>query len=168
VLKSPHLPQGSPCSPTLANLCAYRLDIRLDSLATALGATYSRYADDMVFSGGREFARGAERFHVQVAAIALEEGFRVNTRKTRLMREGGRQQVTGVVVNTHPNIVRKEYDKLKATLTNCVRFGPASQNRENHPNFRDNLAGRISYVKMVNAPRASRLQRLFDAVAWAS
>jgi hypothetical protein len=168
VLKSPHLPQGSPCSPALANLCAYRLDIRLDSLATALGATYSRYADDMVFSGGREFARGAERFHVQVAAIALEEGFRVNTRKTRLMREGGRQQVTGVVVNTHPNIVRKEYDKLKATLTNCVRFGPASQNRENHPNFRDNLAGRISYVKMVNAPRASRLQRLFDAVAWAS
>jgi len=166
-LKSPHLPQGSPCSPALANLCAYRLDIRLESLAQSLGASYSRYADDLAFSGGPELARAAERFHIQVAAIALEEGFRVNTRKTRVMREGTRQQVTGVVVNSHPNLSRDEYDRIKATLTNCVRHGPASQNRQNHPSFRAHLAGRISYVKMLNASRAARLQRLFDAIEWA-
>lgn len=165
-LKSPHLPQGSPCSPALANLCAYRLDIRLETLAQSLGASYSRYADDLVFSGDRDFARAAERFHVHVAAIALEEGFCINTRKTRLMREGTRQQVTGVVVNAHPNIARDEYDRLKATLTNCVRHGPASQNHDNHPNFRAYLAGRISYVKMVNANRAARLRRLSDAIVW--
>jgi retron-type reverse transcriptase len=167
-LKSPHLPQGSPCSPALANLCAYRLDIRLSVLAESLGGAYSRYADDLAFSGGPVFARAAERFHIQVAAIALEEGFRVNTRKTRLMREGTRQQVTGIVVNAHPNIARDEYDKLKATLTNCVRHGPASQNRGGHPDFRAYLAGRISYVKMVNAARASRLQGLMEAIAWAA
>jgi RNA-directed DNA polymerase len=165
-LKTPHLPQGSPCSPALANLCAYRLDIRLEALAQSLGATYSRYADDLVFSGERDFARVAERFHIQVAAIALEEGFRVNTRKTRVMREGTRQQVTGVVVNAHPNIARDEYDRLKATLTNCVRHGPASQNHENHPDFRAHLAGRVSHVMMVNAHRAIRLQRLSEAIAW--
>lgn len=167
-LKSPHLPQGSPCSPALANLCAYRLDIRLASLAQSLGATYSRYADDLAFSGGPEFARAGDRFHIQVAAIALEEGFRVNTRKTRQMRQGVRQQVTGIVVNAHPNVGRDEYDKLKAILTNCVRHGPASQNRESHPNFQAYLAGRISYVKMVNKNRAAKLQRLLDAVSWAS
>jgi hypothetical protein len=167
-LKSPHLPQGSPCSPALANLCAYRLDVRLESLAQSLGATYSRYADDMVFSGGTEFARAAERFHIQAAAIALEEGFRVNTRKTRVMREGTRQQVTGVVVNKHPNVARDEYDRLKATLTNCVRHGPASQNRQNHPDFRAHLAGRVSYVKMVNAGKGARLQRLLESIAWTS
>ena len=165
-LKSPHLPQGSPCSPALANLCAYRLDIRLESLAQSLGATYSRYADDLAFSSGPDFARAADRFHVQVAAIALEEGFRVNTRKTRLMRQGVRQQVTGIVVNAHPNIARGDYDKLKATLTNCVRHGPASQNREKHPDFRAHLAGRISHVMMVNANRAARLQRLLEAISW--
>lgn len=165
-LKSPHLPQGSPCSPALANLCAYRLDIRLAALARSLGASYSRYADDLAFSGGQEFARSAERFHIQVAAIALEEGFRVNVRKTRLMRAGTRQQVTGLVVNRHPNIARGEYDQLKATLTNCVRHGSAMQNRDRHPDFRAYLAGRISYVKMVNANRAARLQRLFDAIVW--
>jgi RNA-directed DNA polymerase len=165
-LKAPHLPQGSPCSPALANLCAYRLDIRLEALAQSLGASYSRYADDLVFSGDRDLARVAERFHIQVSAIALEEGFRINTRKTRLMREGTRQQVTGVVINRHPNIARDEYDRLKATLTNCVRHGPASQNHDMHPNFRAYLAGRISYVKMVNANRAVKLQQLSDIIVW--
>ncbi len=165
-LKSPHLPQGSPCSPALANLCAYRLDLRLQALAHSLGASYSRYADDLAFSGDRDFARTAERFHIQVAAIALEEGFRINTRKTRLMREGTRQQLTGVVVNAHPNIARDEYDKLKATLTNCVRHGPGSQNHDHHPDFHAYLAGRISFVKMVNANRAVRLQGLLDTITW--
>ena len=165
-LKSPHLPQGSPCSPALANLCAYRLDVRLESLAQSLGARYSRYADDLAFSGGRELARASERFHVQVAAIALEEGFRVNTRKTRLMRAGTRQQVTGVVVNAHPNLARDEYDRLKATLTNCVRHGPASQNRENHPDFRSHLAGRVSHAAMLNPERAVRLQGLLQRIQW--
>ncbi|KQW93280.1 hypothetical protein ASC94_11530 [Massilia sp. Root418] len=167
-LKSPHLPQGSPCSPALANLCAYRLDMRLSALAQSLGGTYTRYADDLAFSGGPAFARAADRFHIQVAAIALEEGFRVNTRKTRLMRGGTRQQVTGVVLNSHPNIARDEYDRLKATLTNCARHGPASQNRDGHPDFRAYLAGRISYVKMVNAQRAGRLQSLMEAIAWSA
>lgn len=165
-LRSAHLPQGSPCSPALANLCAYRLDLRLEALAQSLGATYSRYADDLAFSGDRDFARAAQRFHIQVAAIALEEGFRINTRKTRLMREGVRQQVTGVVVNAHPNIARDEYDRLKATLTNCVRHGPASQNHDNRPDFRAYLTGRISYVKMVNANRAIKLQGLLEAIVW--
>ncbi len=161
-----HLPQGSPCSPALANLCAYRLDIRLEALARAQGAVYSRYADDLVFSGGRALERAAERFHVRVAAIALDEGFRVNTRKTRLMREGTRQRVTGVVVNSRPNIARDEYDRLKATLTNCVRHGPMSQNRDGRVNYRDYLAGKISYVMMVNPQRANRLQRLFQEISW--
>lgn len=165
-LKSAHLPQGSPCSPALANLCAFRLDVRLETLAQSLGGAYSRYADDMVFSGGQALARAAQRLHAQVAAIALEEGFRVNTRKTRVMRQGVRQQVTGVVVNAHPNFGRDEYDQLKATLTNCVRHGPASQNRARHPDFRGWLHGRISYARMLNPQRAAKLQRLADAIAW--
>ncbi len=165
-LRSPHLPQGSPCSPALANLCAYRLDIRLDSLARSLGASYSRYADDLVFSGGRALERASDRFHIRVAAIALEEGFNVNTRKTRLMRAGVRQQVTGIVINRHANIPRDEFDRLKAILTNCVRHGPQSQNRDGRDNYRDFLGGKVAYVKMVNPARGDKLHRLFAAIAW--
>jgi hypothetical protein len=131
-----------------------------------MGAVYSRYADDLVFSGGAILERAMDRFHVQVAAIALEEGFRVNTRKTRMMRAGTRQQVTGIVVNRHPNVGRQEFDNLKATLTNCVRHGPASQNREGRADFRAYLGGRVSYVAMVNQARGQRLKLLMDKIRW--
>ena len=165
-LRGAHLPQGSPCSPALANLCAFRLDVRLQELATAMDARYSRYADDLVFSGGRELDRSLDRFHVLVAAIALEEGFNVNTRKTRLMRQGVRQQVTGVVVNARPNIPRHEFDALKATLTNCLRHGPLSQNRDGHRDFRSYLTGKVAWVAQLNPAKARRLQVLLAAIGW--
>ncbi|MDC8758923.1 reverse transcriptase family protein [Janthinobacterium fluminis] len=165
-LRTPHLPQGAPTSPALANLCAYRLDLRVDALARSLGATYSRYADDLAFSGGAAFARAAGRFAQQVAAIALEEGFRVQHRKTRAMRAGTRQQLTGIVVNRHPNLPRADFDVLKATLNNCVRHGPASQNREGRADFRAWLAGRLAYLHMLNPQRGLRLRRLFEQIDW--
>ena len=149
----PHLPQGAPTSPALANVCAYRVDCRLTGLAEASGAVYTRYADDLAFSGGADFERGAERFAVHAAAILLEEGFAVHHRKTRIMRQGVRQYLAGIVTNEHLNVIRRDYDLLKATLTNCVRHGWVSQNREGHAKFRAHLTGRVSFVEMVNATR---------------
>jgi hypothetical protein len=163
---SPHLPQGAPTSPALANLCAYRLDCRLAALARAAGARYTRYADDLAFSGDDRLERAARRFQVHVCRIALEEGFEVNTRKTRFMRRGVRQQLAGIVVNAHPNVRRDDYDRLKATLCNCVRNGPDSQNREGLPEFRSYLAGRVAYVAMLNSSRGRRLRNLFDQIEW--
>lgn len=117
----PHLPQGAPTSPALANICAYRVDCRLSGLARSAGAEYTRYADDLAFSGGEDFERGVERFSTHVAAILLEEGFAMNHRKTRIMRQGVRQRLAGLVANEHPNIARADFDRFKAILNNCVR-----------------------------------------------
>ena len=103
---------GAPTSPSLANLCAFRLDLRLAGLARALGATYTRYADDLAFSGGEDLARVIERLSVRVAAIALEEGFSIQLRKTRVMRRGARQHLAGVVVYQHPFLEGSEFDTL--------------------------------------------------------
>jgi len=162
----PHLPQGAPTSPALANLCAYRADCRLSGLARAAGATYTRYADDLAFSGGADFDRCVERFAKHVAAILLEEGFEVNHRKTRVMRRGVRQYLAGVVANERVNVIRADFDRLKATLTNCARLGPASQNRKGHANFRAHLAGRISFVEMLNPQKGARLKKIFEQIAW--
>ena len=162
----PHLPQGAPTSPALANICAYRFDCRLTGLAEACGAVYTRYADDLAFSGGEGFERGVERFYLHAAAILLEEGFTVQHRKTRIMRQGVRQYLAGVVANQRLNVPRPDYDRLKAILTNCIRFGPVSQNREGRADFRAYLEGRISFVAMINLDRGSRLRKLFDQVQW--
>ncbi|MBN9519942.1 RNA-directed DNA polymerase [bacterium] len=162
-----HLPQGAPTSPALANLAAHRLDRRLAGLATAIGATYTRYADDLTFSGDIDLARRSHRLAGLVAEVASEEGFALNARKTRVLRRGGRQTVTGVVVNAKPNLPRAAYDRLKATLTNCVRKGTASQNRENRADFRAHLAGRVAHAAAINPARGRKLWALFDAIAWA-
>ena len=162
----PHLPQGAPTSAALANLAAHRLDARLSGLARVAGASYTRYADDLVFSGGETFARSIARFPTHVAAIALEEGFAVQHRKTRVMRQGVRQRAGGVVLNRKTNIARDEYDRLKAILHNCVRYGPRDQNRAGVPNFPAHLAGRVAYVSRLNPQRGARLLALFEKVDW--
>jgi RNA-directed DNA polymerase len=150
-LATPHLPQGAPTSPALANLAAHRLDRRL----SGLGATYSRYADDLVFSGPHRI-RG---LLPAIAAIALDEGLRLNARKTRFMSAGGRQVVTGIVVNVRPNIARADYDRLKALLHNARRDGPGEHDR-------DALLGRIAWVAQLNPARGAKLCAAFDAIDW--
>jgi hypothetical protein len=162
----PHLPQGSPTSPALANLVAYRFDARLAALSGAAGAIYTRYADDLVFSGDDSFARSIHRFSTQVAAIAIEEGFALQHRKTRIMRQGVRQCAAGVVINQKINMPRDDYDRLKAILCNCVRHGAAGQNRFNVVDFRAQLAGRVAHAARLNPGRGQKLLRLFGQVQW--
>jgi hypothetical protein len=166
LLDAPHLPQGAPTSPTLANLVAYRLDCRLTALAAACGATYTRYADDLLFSGDAHFARGAQRFIISVAATALEEGFRVNHRKTRVMRRSTRQRALGLVLNEKLNIDRREYDRLKAILTNCIRDNAARQNLAQHPDFRAHLHGRVAYIAGIHPEKGVKLMALLRRIPW--
>ena len=165
-LRSRHLPQGAPTSPMLANLCFFAADSRLTGLARKFNATYSRYADDLLFSGGDAFRRDAARCEIQAAAILLEEGFALAHRKTQIMLGSVRQQAAGLVLNASPNLPRSERDQLKAILTNCLRHGPASQNRSNHADFRAHLLGRVSHAAWVNPASGAKLRGLFELIDW--
>ena len=74
--------------------------------------------------------------------------------------------MTGVVVNKHTNVSRKEFDLLKAILTNCIRQGPQGQNRDQHPDFASHLRGRIAYVQQLNPNRGQRLLQLYEQIRW--
>jgi hypothetical protein len=165
-LATPHLPQGAPSSPALANLAAFWLDRRLTGLAASLEATYTRYADDLTFSGSQRLLRQAPLLRRAVADIAREEGFAVNEAKSTLVTQAGRQRVCGVVVNRHPNVGRDEYDLLKAILHNAALHGPVSQNRDQLKDFRTHLRGRISWVAALNAQRGARLCEQFALIDW--
>ena len=162
----PHLPQGAPTSPALANLAAWRFDCRLTGLAQSLAANYTRYADDLVFSGNATFAKSAHRLAIHIGAIAIEEGFEVHWHKLRAMRPGVSQRAAGLVLNERINIPRPDFDRLKAILHNCAKHGPASQNRTAQPDFRAHLVGRLAHVEMIAPDRARKLRADFERIVW--
>ncbi len=165
-LAAPHLPQGAPTSPQLANLVAFALDRRLAAYAARFGATYTRYADDLTFAGGSDLARRPGALTAGVGRIVRESGFSLNPAKTRSRSRSQRQVVTGIVVNDKTNLARPEVDRLRAILHECRTAGPAVANREGSSDFRSHLLGRLSWVTALNPARGAKLRRAFDAVDW--
>jgi hypothetical protein len=155
------LPQGACTSPAITNALCRRLDRRLTGLAKRHHFTYTRYADDLTFSGDSPAVAG--RLLRSARAILETEGFSEQPSKTRVMRRARRQEVTGLTVNTHPAVGRQEIRKLRAILHNAARHGLASQNRDNHPDFAAYLRGKVEYVCMVDPARAGQLRKALTA-----
>ncbi len=149
----------------MANLCAFGLDRRLTGYAEAVGATYTRYADDLTFSGS-DLAVRQRGIVAAVRRIVQEEGFTLNPGKTRIRGRTARQLVTGVVVNTSTRLPREDLDLLRAILHNCLVHGPAGQNRLRHNDFQAHLRGRIAWVASLDAEQGRRLQATFDQIDW--
>ncbi len=166
-LAAPHLPQGAPTSPGIANALAYSLDHRLSLLAEAVGARYTRYVDDLLFSGDEDLAVGA--LLAGVRDIARAEGFRLAERKTAVLRSSRRQAVLGTVLNVKPSIDRRELDRLRAVLHNCAVQGVASQaGGRPVPEFRERLAGQLAWVGSISTEKGQRLRREFQELDWSS
>ena len=164
-LQCPHLPQGAPTSPALADLVAFGLDRRLTGLAQRFDATYTRYVDDLTFSGGPALRAGRSRFVSLVDTIARAEGFALNERKTVVLGSSGRQALLGTVVNERPGVPRPDRDALRAVLHNCAVRGWRSQ-AAGDEQFPDRLLGRISWVAGINAAQGARLRAGYDAIDW--
>ena len=155
-----HLPQGAPTSPALANLCCFRLDLRLAGLARRFDAHYTRYADDLVFSGPAALRGDARALGAWVGAIAEGEGFRLQPHKTACVPSHRRQQVTGIVVNARPNLPRDAFDRLKAHLHRCATRGVRPDDDAAA------LRGQIGWVAQLNPARAAKLQAWYDRIDW--
>ena len=153
------LPQGACTSPALSNLVTRRLDKRLVGLGTKKGLAYSRYADDLTFSAASKADVNVGFLLAQVRHIVEDEGFRVNEKKVHIQRKGGRQKVTGIVVNQPErlSIPRAERRRLRAILHNAAKTGLEAQNRDNIPNFEAHLRGKLAYFSMINPAQAKPL-----------
>lgn len=173
------LPQGAPTSPSITNALCLRLDRRMQGLASKLGFRYSRYADDLTFSwhgpmvgpnGPQAEAPVGKLLH-RVRSIVGGEGFSVHPNKTRIMRSGRRQKVTGLVVNAPAagatgvpaaRVPRKLRRLLRAALHNRGR-GKAG------PESLDHLQGFAAYVHMTDPahgrPLLAQVAKLRDAAA---
>jgi RNA-directed DNA polymerase len=149
------LVQGAPTSPALANLAVWGMDRALSQLAARRSFVYTRYADDLTFSGDR--LDTLLFIEEQAKQIVAHEGFVVNDSKTHKMRRSTRQTVTGLIVNDKVSVSRAMRRELRAVLHNAVRTGLAAQNRENRPNFRSYLQGMIGFISQSNPDEGARL-----------
>ena len=121
------LPQGAPTSPAITNLICRRLDRRLMGLSRTLGFVYSRYADDLTFSGSGEAVKKIGTLLKAVHSIVEAEGFKVHPDKTRVMRKSTRQDVTGLTVNEAVAVPRDLLRRYRAVLQQVERHGPAGK-----------------------------------------
>lgn len=119
------LPQGAPTSPAMSNLICRKLDRRLQGLAQKWGFVYSRYADDLSFSSAT--AEHISKLVYQVKKIVAEEGFCIHPDKTRIMRKGSQQEVTGIVVNQKTNLDRRTLKRFRALIFQLKKDGLAGK-----------------------------------------
>lgn len=157
------LPQGAPTSPALANLVAWRLDQRLAGLAARHGFAYTRYADDLTFSG--DDLTVALHLRRIAGHIVNDEQFVLHPDKTRIYRRSSRQVVTGLVVNDQVSVPRKVRRRVRAILHNARTTGLDAQNRDGHRDFVAYLRGHIGRINMTNPQEAVELRAALEEVS---
>lgn len=106
------LPTGAPTSPAIANIVLTRVDRALSTAAARRGIRYTRYADDLTFSGGGH----AIKLIPFAGRLLKELGYELDAKKTNIYRRGRRQVVTGLVVNEKANLPRRTRRRLRAAL----------------------------------------------------
>ena len=164
-----HLPQGAPTSPMLANFVCESLDRKLEKVALANSLIYTRYADDMTFSGNA-LGRPDERELIRkVANVISESGFSINLQKTTVGRAGSRRIVTGLSVQEDKLRLPRDYkDELRKDLYFISRFGLDDHCKKiahkNRLTYLLRLEGRISYAERIEPRIGTALRQKFTVL----
>lgn len=122
-IKKNVLPQGAPTSPVLSNIICGQLDNNLQALAKRFNLQYSRYADDITFSSMHNVYQGEGGFIAELEETILAQNFHIKKSKTRLQKQGYRQEVTGLVVNKIVNTNKKYVKELRMWLYYIKSYG---------------------------------------------
>lgn len=161
------LPQGAATSPLLTNAICDKLDRRMRGVARRFGLHYSRYADDMTFSSMHNVYQEGSEFRTEIQRIIEEQGFKMNDKKTRLLRDGERQEVTGLTVNQNVNVSRKYVHEIRWML-HCWEkdgYGKAyalfynyykrtkGYIKKGEPVMENVIEGKLNYMRMVKESR---------------
>lgn len=148
------LPQGSPASPAISNIVAMHLDRRLYRLAKHFDLHYSRYADDIAFSGESI----PSLFITYASDIITDCGFKVNDSKIRLYGEHGNKIITGISLATGvPRIPRDYRRRLEKELHYIDKYGlkgHVAHNKIRDPRYLESLIGRVGFWLMVEPDNA--------------
>lgn len=146
-----HLPQGAPTSPALSNIVGYEMDRKLAALAAEYGLTYTRYADDLTFSGD-VFPK--EQIIPQVKRIIRDEKFEPNHKKTHFMNQSSRKIITGVSVasGVKLTIPKSKKREIRKNVYFILTKGLAEHQRRigsHDPAYLKRLIGMLCYWRAI-------------------
>lgn len=170
------LPQGAATSPLLTNAICDKLDRRMRGLAKRFGLHYSRYADDMTFSSMHNVYQEGSEFRNEVKRIIEEQGFKMNDSKTRLLKCGERQEVTGLTVNQKVNVTRKYVHDIRWLLHTWEKDGYGQAYAKFYSHYKRNkgyikkgepvmenvIGGKLNYMRMVKGEKNSTYCKLLE------
>ena len=162
------VPQGAPTSPSISNIVAFMLDVRLSKIADKFNINYTRYADDITFSGKQESINNSL---LKIVNEVIEEcGFNINKKKTRFASYAGRQEVTGLIVNNNKISIPIDYiKKIRQELYYVKKYG-LKEHREKvgfkNKYYKDHILGKILFVKQVDSVKGEKLLKEFTEINW--
>jgi RNA-directed DNA polymerase len=164
-LKESVLVQGAPTSPNLSNLVCRRLDLRLSKLANKLGINYSRYADDITFSGNESNLPSIGIFK----KIIEDEGFIINWDKVGRYKKGQRQIVTGLLIDGKVRVPKKFKKEIYRHLHFCYKYGAYSHFQRICPNKgygKEWLLGKIYFIYAIEPDEAKKMLEIANNINW--
>lgn len=156
------LPQGAPTSPYLSNIRMMNLDKAIVNHTAVEKIRYTRYADDLTFSG--DF--NPHKLISSVSKLVYQDGFQVNTEKTRVAYQNTRQEVTGIVVNSHMQVSKEQRKRIRQQVYFIKKYGLDSHLEhigEERTNYLNHLLGQINFALFVN-PEDSELKSAFETI----
>jgi len=145
------LAQGAPTSPVISNIILREFDEKLGELIVGLGSRYSRYADDLTFSGAKDLP--IEFIENQVSKLLNDYGFRIKKEKTKKMYQYQRQIVTGLVVNEKVQISKKERREIRQVCHYISTFGLKNHLErigETRKNYLEHIIGKVNFGLQMN------------------
>ena len=144
------LPQGAPTSPAISNIIMKDFDDGIGAWCAGRNISCTRYCDDMTFSGDFDPGELITRIKAELQTM----GFSLNSKKTVIVRQGQRQQVTGIVVNEAMHVPADYKRQIRQEIYYCEKYGAAGHLAAAHMDkspaeYLRGLLGRVNYVLSV-------------------
>ncbi|EGO9008664.1 RNA-directed DNA polymerase [Enterococcus faecalis] len=160
------LPQGAPSSPYIANLVCKKMDSRFLGLCKKNNLKYTRYADDITISGGKSVYKFKQFF----INIVTDEKFFVNKKKVKLLKNGDRKQVTGIVINEKLSVPKNIIRDLRRDIYYITKYGLNSHLKRTgnitSSNYKAHLFGKAKYIYMVDREKGALYLEQLNAIDW--
>lgn len=159
------LPQGAPTSPGISNIVLLKLDKRLSELAKKSNCCYTRYADDITFSGPKSI----KALLPLICSIVEDEGFQINRKKIRLQYSNQRQEVTGLTVNKKVSLSKAKIKEIENAIYYCQKYGVESHMKRincEKAYYKEHLYGIAYFCKMIDTEKGERYLEELDKIEW--